>query len=71
MADPKDTNEDLDDTEGHGMPGNVNEEVQEDDTEGHGFPAGITEELEDDDTEGHGMAAGFAFAFAFKEDKDN
>ena len=51
------------------MPANVPEE-SDDDTEGHGFPATVGEELDEDDTEGHGMAAGFAFAFAFQDDRE-
>lgn len=69
MAETEDTSEDREDTEGHGMPANLPEE-SDDDTEGHGFPAAVTEELDEDDTEGHGMAAGFAFAFAFKDDRE-
>ena len=63
MAETEDIRDDRDDTEGHGMPGNVPEELDDDDTEGHGMPAGIPDEVDEDDTEGHGMAAGFTFSF--------
>lgn len=56
MAETEPRNDDVDDTEGHGMPG----DITDGDTAGQGMPGDLASD-EDDDTSGHGMPAGFAF----------